>query len=85
MKMRQVSHLRSGTPTEIVDSSQMPVVMMINSSELKAADFTLREVFSPELDGSLSLSHPGTDRGTFVMIVGALVIWAIYTQGQLLL
>jgi len=63
----------------------MPVVMMINSSELKAADFTLREVFSPELDGSLSLSHSGTDRGTFVMIIGALVIWAIYTQGQLLL
>jgi len=27
----------------------------------------------------------GTDRGTFVMIVGALVTWAIYTQGQLLL
>jgi len=27
---------------------------------------------------------PGTDRGTFVMIVGALVTWAIYTQGQLL-
>ena len=24
-------------------------------------------------------------RGTFVMIVGALVTWAIYTQGQLLL
>jgi len=28
---------------------------------------------------------PGTDRGTFVMIVETLVIWAIYTQGQLLL
>jgi len=28
---------------------------------------------------------PGTDRRTFVMIVGALVTWAIYTQGQLLL
>jgi len=28
---------------------------------------------------------PGTDRGTFVMIVGALVTWAIYTQGQLLI
>jgi len=26
----------------------------------------------------------GTDCGTFVMIVGALVTWAIYTQGQLL-
>jgi len=28
---------------------------------------------------------PGTDRGTFVMIVGALGTWTIYTQGQLLL
>jgi len=28
---------------------------------------------------------PGTDRGTFVMIVGTVVTWAIYTQGQLLL
>jgi len=28
---------------------------------------------------------PGTDRGTFVMIGGALLTWAIYTQGQLLL
>ena len=28
---------------------------------------------------------PGTDRGPFVMIVGALVTWAIYTQEQLLL
>jgi len=28
---------------------------------------------------------PGTDRGTFVMIVGALVTWAIHTHGQLLL
>ena len=28
---------------------------------------------------------PGADRGTFVIIVGALVTWAIYTQGQLLL
>ena len=27
----------------------------------------------------------GTDRGTFVMIVGAFVTWAIYTQRQLLL
>jgi len=27
----------------------------------------------------------GTHRGTFVIIVGALVTWAIYTQGQLLL
>jgi len=28
---------------------------------------------------------PGTDCGTFVMMVGALVTWAIHTQGQLLL
>jgi len=28
---------------------------------------------------------PGTDRGTFVVIVGALVTWTIYTQKQLLL
>jgi len=28
---------------------------------------------------------PGTERGTFVMIVGALVTWAICTQGQLLM
>jgi len=28
---------------------------------------------------------PGTDRGNFVMIVGALITWAIHTQGQLLL
>jgi len=50
--MRQVSHLRSGTPTENVDSSQMPVVTMINSSKLKAAGFTLRELFSPELEAA---------------------------------
>ena len=48
--MRQVSHLRSGTPTENVDSSQMPVAMIINSSELRVAGFTLREVFPPELE-----------------------------------
>jgi len=37
-------------PTEIVDSSQMPVAMNINSSELRAASFTLREVFPPVLE-----------------------------------
>ena len=35
-------------PTENVDSSQMPVAMIINSSELRAAGFTLRKVFPSE-------------------------------------
>jgi len=39
-------------PTENVDFSQMPVAMIINSSELRAARFTLREVFSPELEAA---------------------------------
>ena len=34
-------------PTENVDSSQMPVAMIFNSSELRAAGFTLRKVFPP--------------------------------------
>jgi len=34
------------------DSLQMPVAMIINSSELRAAGFTLREVFSPELEAA---------------------------------
>jgi len=38
--------------TENVDSSQMPAVMMIKWSELRAAGFTLREVFSPELEAA---------------------------------
>ena len=37
-------------PTENVDSSQMPVTMIINSSELRAAGFTLYEVFPPGLE-----------------------------------
>ena len=37
-------------PTENIDSSQMPVAMIINSSELRVAGFTLREVFPPELE-----------------------------------
>ena len=39
-------------PTENVDSLQMPVAMKINSSELRAAGFTLREVFLPELEAA---------------------------------
>jgi len=37
-------------PTENLDSSQMPVAMIFNSSELRAAGFTLLEVFPPELE-----------------------------------
>ena len=39
-------------PTENVDFLQMPVAMIINSSELRAAGFTLREVFPPELEAA---------------------------------
>ena len=39
-------------PTENVDSSQIPVAMIINSIELRAAGFTLQEVFSPELEAA---------------------------------
>ena len=39
-------------PTENFDSSQMPVAMIINSSELRAAGFTLREVFPLELEAA---------------------------------
>ena len=42
--------LREWDPTENVDSSQMPVAMIVNSSELRAAGFTLWEVFSSELE-----------------------------------
>jgi len=38
--------------TENVDSSKMPVAMIINSSELRTAGFTLQEVFPPELEAS---------------------------------
>jgi len=41
-----------GDPTENVESSQMPVAMIINSSELRAPGFTLREVFPPELEAA---------------------------------
>jgi len=38
--------------TENVDSSQMLVAMMINSSELRAAGFMLRKVFPRELESA---------------------------------
>ena len=41
-----------GDPTENVESSQMPVAMIINSSELRVPGFTLREVFPPELEAA---------------------------------
>ena len=34
-------------PTENVDSSEMPLAMIYNSSELRAAGCTLQEVFPP--------------------------------------
>ena len=37
-------------PTENVDTSQMPLAMVMNCSKLRAAGFTLREVFPPEHD-----------------------------------
>jgi len=39
-------------PTENVDSSPMPVAMIINSSELRAAGFMLREVYPLELEAA---------------------------------
>jgi len=40
-------------PTENVDSSQMrPVAMIINSKEMRAAGFTLRDVFATELEAA---------------------------------
>jgi len=38
--------------TENIDSLQMPVSMIIRPLELRAAGFTLREVFSPELEAA---------------------------------
>jgi len=40
-------------PTANVDSSQMPVAMIINLSELRAAGFTLLEVFPAELEAAV--------------------------------
>jgi len=48
-------------PTENVDSVQMPVTMMINSSELRAAGFTLQEVFPLELE---AVARRRSTRGT---------------------
>ena len=49
--MRRVSHFQEEwDPTENVDSSQMPVVKIINSSKLTAAGFTRKEVFPSELE-----------------------------------
>ena len=39
-------------PTENLDSSQMPVAMIFNSSELRANGFTLRDVFATELEAA---------------------------------
>jgi len=47
-------------PTENVDSSQMPVAMILNSCELRAAGFTLWEVFPPELE---TAAHHRSTRG----------------------
>ena len=44
--------LEEGDPTENVDTLQMPVVMMINSSELRATGFTFRGEFPPELEAA---------------------------------
>ena len=52
MRTRRVSHFKEWDPTENVDSSQMPVAMIINSSELRPAGFTLREVFPPEFEAA---------------------------------
>jgi len=45
--------LEEWDPTGNVDSSQMPVAMMIISSKLRAPDFTLQEVFFPELEAAV--------------------------------
>ena len=39
-------------PTQDADASQPPVAMLINSSELRAAGFTLREVIPPALEAA---------------------------------
>jgi len=39
-------------PTQEADASQPPVAMLIKSSELRAAGFTLREVISPALEAA---------------------------------
>ena len=37
-------------PTQDADASQPPVAMLVNSSELRAAGFTLREMIPPALE-----------------------------------
>jgi len=39
-------------PTQNADASQPPVAMLINSSELRAVGFTLREVMPPALESA---------------------------------
>jgi hypothetical protein len=51
----QDSRFRSGTPAGTDDTS-VPVVMLVNSSELRAADFPLAEVRTLQLD---EVSHGG--------------------------
>jgi len=41
-----------GDLTQNVDSSQMPIAMMINSSKLKASGFKLLKVFFSELESA---------------------------------
>ena len=41
-------------PTQDADASQPPVVMIINSLELRVAGFTLREVIPPALEAAAS-------------------------------
>ena len=43
---------KEGDLTENVDSSQMPIAMMINSSKLKASGFKLQKVFFSELESA---------------------------------
>jgi len=40
-------------PTQDADALQPPVAMLINSSELRAAGFTLREVIPPALEAAV--------------------------------
>ena len=40
------------TDSENVNSSQMPLAMIINSSELRAAGFTLQKVLPPKLEAA---------------------------------
>jgi hypothetical protein len=46
----QDSRYRSGTPQSGTDDTSAPVAMLVNSSELRAADFPLAEVRPLHLD-----------------------------------